>query len=68
MIECQLRAEAQLREEKAALPERGLADRELIDENERDHFAGTSAVADDDEVPAADRRDDEAEVGSRRAD
>ncbi len=39
------RAEAQLREEKAALHERGMADDELISDDERDRFAGTSAVA-----------------------
>lgn len=39
------RAEAQLREERAALHERGMADHELIAEDERDRFAGTSAVS-----------------------
>jgi hypothetical protein len=38
------RAEAQLRVEKAALHERGMADHELVAEHERDEFAGTSAV------------------------
>jgi FtsZ-interacting cell division protein ZipA len=38
------RAESQLAEEKAKLHERGLADHELIDNDERDHFAGTSAT------------------------
>jgi hypothetical protein len=39
------RAEAQLRQEKADLHERGLADHDLIEEHERERFAGTSAVA-----------------------
>ncbi|MBV9819037.1 MAG: hypothetical protein JOZ07_11905 [Solirubrobacterales bacterium] len=38
------RAEAQLAEERAKLHEAGLADHELIDEDERRRFAGTSAV------------------------
>ena len=38
------RAEADLHTEKARLHESGLADHELIDEQERDRFAGTSAV------------------------
>jgi hypothetical protein len=38
------RAEARLREERAALHERGMADHELIEDDERDRFAGTSAV------------------------
>lgn len=37
------RAEAQLGQERAALHERGMADHELIDEDERQRFAGTSA-------------------------
>jgi ABC-type siderophore export system fused ATPase/permease subunit len=41
------RAAAQAREEQANLHERGLADHELISEDERDDFAGTSAVAED---------------------
>jgi FtsZ-interacting cell division protein ZipA len=41
------RAAAQAREEQANLHERGLADHELISENERDDFAGTSAVRED---------------------
>ena len=41
------RAAAQAREEEAKLHERGLADDELISEDERDEFAGTSAVPDD---------------------
>lgn len=38
------RAAAQLSQEKAGLHKAGLADHELIDEEERDRFAGTSAV------------------------
>jgi FtsZ-interacting cell division protein ZipA len=40
------RAEAQLRQEKATLHERGMADPELVDDEEREHFAGTSAAPD----------------------
>jgi cell division protein FtsN len=50
------RAEAELREERAQMHERGMADHELIDESERDKFAGTSAVGDDEPAPM--RRDD----------
>jgi FtsZ-interacting cell division protein ZipA len=38
------RAESELAQEKANLHERGLADHELIDDDEREHFAGTSAA------------------------
>ena len=38
------RAEAELREQRAQAHERGMADDELIDESERDRFAGTSAT------------------------
>ena len=37
------RAEAELHKERATMTERGDADHELIDEHERDKFAGTSA-------------------------
>ncbi len=40
------RAEAQLRQEKAAVHERGMADHELVEDHEREDFAGTSAVPD----------------------
>lgn len=40
----QQRAAAQLSQEKAGLHERGLADHELIEDDEREKFAGTSAV------------------------
>jgi hypothetical protein len=39
------RAESQLAEEKAKLHEQGLADHELIRDDERERFAGTSATA-----------------------
>jgi hypothetical protein len=38
------RAEAELHSEQAAMTERGLADHQLISDDERDRFAGTSAV------------------------
>jgi FtsZ-interacting cell division protein ZipA len=41
------RAEAELREQRAQMHEQGMADHELIDESERDRFAGTSAMSDD---------------------
>ena len=40
------RAEAELHQERAAMHERGDADHELIEEHERDKFAGTSADRD----------------------
>jgi hypothetical protein len=45
------RAEAQLRQERAALHERGMADHELVADHEREHFAGTSAVPEGQEIP-----------------
>jgi hypothetical protein len=39
------RAQAELHSERAGLHERGMADDELIDESERDRFAGTSAMS-----------------------
>jgi len=39
------RAEAQLHSERAQVHEQGLADHELVREEERDDFAGTSAAA-----------------------
>ena len=41
------RAEAELREQRAQMHEKGMADHELIDEHERDRFAGTSAMRDE---------------------
>ncbi len=40
------RAEAQLQQERAELHEKGLADHELVADDERERFAGTSAVED----------------------
>ena len=40
------RAEAELHRERATMHEQGQADHELIDEHERDRFAGTSADPD----------------------
>jgi FtsZ-interacting cell division protein ZipA len=56
------RAEAQLGEQRAQMHEQGMADHELIDEHERDRFAGTSAMRDDgtttrDDEPAPMRDD-----------
>ena len=42
------RVEAQRHEEHASLHEQGLADHELVEDHEREQFAGTSAVPDDD--------------------
>ena len=39
------RAEAKLRQQRAGLHEEGMADHELIEEHERERFAGTSAVS-----------------------
>jgi FtsZ-interacting cell division protein ZipA len=50
------RAEAEMREQRAEMHERGMADDELIDEHERDRFAGTSAMRDE---PAATRDDED---------
>jgi FtsZ-interacting cell division protein ZipA len=50
------RAEAEMREQRAQMHERGMADDELIDESERDRFAGTSATTDE---PARMRDEDE---------
>ncbi len=54
------RAQAELHSERAGLHERGMADHELIDDNERDRFAGTSAMSpgtDRDGDGVADRRE-----------
>jgi hypothetical protein len=40
------RAQAELHQERAGLHERGMADHELIEDHEREHFAGTSAAGD----------------------
>src|SRR3954447_24458638 len=52
------RAQASLHQERAGLHERGMADDELIDDQERDKFAGTSAMqptTDDDAGRSDDR-------------
>ena len=51
------RAQAQLHQERAGLHERGMADDELIDDHERDRFAGTSAMqpTTDDDARGTDR-------------
>jgi len=69
------RADAQLSQERASLHERGMADHELVGDEERERFAGTSAAgleqaatgADADRVPDADagRGADPAVTGSR---
>jgi FtsZ-interacting cell division protein ZipA len=56
------RAEAEMREQRAQMHERGMADDELIDENERDRFAGTSAMRDEPAATRADDRDDDRTV------
>jgi len=47
------RAQAQLHQERAGLHERGMADDELIEDHERERFAGTSAMS-----PGTDRDGD----------
>ena len=54
------REEAQLHQKRAALHEEGLADHELVDDGERDRFAGTSLDRD--------RRDDDEYVEPREHD
>ena len=59
------RADAQLHQERATMHEQGEADHELIDDHERDRFAGTSAdtgTADDD-ATSRDGREREFEQG-----
>ena len=56
------REEAQLHEKRAAQHEEGLADHELVDDDERDQFAGTSldrdrTLRDDDDVDTTRERD-----------
>ncbi len=48
------RAEAQTEHERAGLHERGLADNELVSDDERERFAGTSAVPAEESDRAAD--------------
>jgi hypothetical protein len=67
------RAQAELHQERAGLHERGMADHELIDESERDRFAGTSAMSPDRDRDGVDDRrergtlDDDRPVGERPA-
>ena len=56
------RAEAEMREQRAEMHERGMADDELIDEHERDKFAGTSAMRDE---PMRDDRTTHDDTGAR---
>src|SRR4051794_41328545 len=62
------RAQAELHQERAGLHERGMADDELIDDHERDRFAGTSAMqpTTDDDARGTDRGslDDERSGGT----
>src|SRR3954464_3584471 len=63
------RAEAELREQRAQMHEQGMADHELIDEGERDRFAGTSAMSGDNPAPMRDdTTTDGDDVGATRAD
>jgi FtsZ-interacting cell division protein ZipA len=48
------RAEAELREQRAQMHERGMADDELIDESERDRFAGVAGPGTGRETDATD--------------
>ena len=69
------RADAEVHSERAGLHEKGMADHELIDESERDRFAGTSAMSpgtdrdadgvDDRREPLTDRKD--SDEGARAA-
>jgi hypothetical protein len=60
------RAEAELHAERAGLHERGMADDELIDDSERDRFAGTSASINHDRD--GDGVDDRREAATTRRD
>jgi FtsZ-interacting cell division protein ZipA len=51
------RAEAELHEQRAQTHESGMADHELVGDDERDKFAGTSAVRERDDQPAPLRDD-----------
>jgi len=52
------RADAQVQKERAELHDRGLADDELIDESERDRFAGVTGPTGGDSDSGADRDGD----------
>jgi len=53
------RAQAELHQERAGVHEKGMADHELIDDSERDKFAGTSAVSRDRDADGVDDRREE---------
>src|SRR5215216_4781943 len=57
------RAEANLRKERATMHERGMADDELMDDSERDRFAGVSGT-DRDEGTAPTMREGDGSVSS----
>jgi FtsZ-interacting cell division protein ZipA len=65
------RAEANLHQQQAAKHEQGMADHELVDDHERDRFAGTSAAPDVqpgqgiDKQGSADRGGDEQRLADR---
>ncbi len=64
------RAEADLHEQRAQTTESGMADHELVGDDERDKFAGTSAVRDDpaplrDDQPMHEPSNTEYEQGRR---
>jgi hypothetical protein len=67
------RAQADLHQERAGLHEKGMADHELIDDSERDKFAGTSAMSRDRDGDGVDdrretgRQDSDAPAASRAA-
>jgi hypothetical protein len=52
------RAQAELHQERAGLHERGMADHELIEDHERERFAGTSAMSTDRDRDGVDDRDE----------
>lgn len=62
------RAQAQLHQERAGLHEKGMADDELIGDDERDKFAGTSAMSGRDHDRDNDGRDDRLEAMDGRRD
>ncbi len=65
------RAAAELHQEQATMHERGMADHELVDDHEREEFAGTSAVREEDlgaERESSASRTSAYEEGRRSAD
>jgi FtsZ-interacting cell division protein ZipA len=59
------RAEAEMREQRAQMHERGMADDELIEDHERDRFAGTSAMRDEPGTTRDDRAMARDDTGAR---